>query len=790
LKTCPGSGIDSDTTLAEVAAVAEANTVKSRNPGPFALSAAADQQVVARALLALTSSAAEPAVEEPLEADSPVTTRDLVTRDVLDPNTRQLLRPYVLTMRAGKYADDPDDLLPTSAADAKTIFTESLPAAYKAAQASNKPLRILFYAHGGLVSENSAIGQVNEQLQFWVKNDIYPIYFVWETGFLETLSQLIHGQLSREVAVPREPEFLNALVAKLARSLGGPTLWAGMQHSAELAARDDGASYNVAELLVAFLKTIADQDSVEIYAAGHSAGAIFHANFLPAAFSLGLKPINELFLLAPAVDEYKRTLIAQVGSGKNIPSATMFTMYKTFELADNCAHVYGHSLLYLIYHALEAKKETPILGLEEMLRSDADLAAQFSLNGNSGPGNIIFSKSDAGPSTASQATAHGAFHNDPPTMNSIARRILRIPDGQALTMNFPVAQPRAVCVPATAPVTNFISPGISISAWTAPVMTVTSATASGSGVKRALCVGIDNYPSAPLGGCVADATLWRDQLTQLGYSVSMLVNEQATEVGMLAAMRSLVLNAKAGDSLVVQYSGHGTELSDPSRPAAEGEEQGQDQAICAFDFADGGFIADKTVGSIYAQLPPGVSLTSFFDCCHSGSLSRFAVGQGLAPAGSNLKARYVIMRQQWYDRYVARNPLRMAMGARDVDVFRSKQSMRDVVFSACQIHEVAYESDGHGHFTLKAAGLLAGSLGQSTNQQFQQAIVTAFGSGSPQNPVLDTSQGLESAPFLGGTGVAVSAASPGRALSVSGGNNQAALLHVLKAAKLLIESNS
>jgi len=117
--------------------------------------------------------------------------------------------------------------------------------------------------------------------------------------------------------------------------------------------------------------------------------------------------------------------------------------------------------------------------------------------------------------------------------------------------------------------------------------------------------------------------------------------------------------------------------------------------------------------------------------------------------------------------------------------------MRDVVFSACQIHEVAYESNGHGHFTVKATGMLARSVGHSTNQQFQQAIVAAFGSGSPQNPVLDTSLGLESAPLLGGTLEAPSAASPAsRDLSRSGGNNQAALLHVLKAVTLLIESNS
>ena len=58
--------------------------------------------------------------------------------------------------------------------------------------------------------------------------------------------------------------------------------------------------------------------------------------------------------------------------GQTVAKTTIFTMVKDLELADSLS-IYGKSLLYLIYHALEPETETPILGLDECLHADAGL---------------------------------------------------------------------------------------------------------------------------------------------------------------------------------------------------------------------------------------------------------------------------------------------------------------------------------------------------------------------------------------------------------------------------------
>ena len=61
-----------------------------------------------------------------------------------------------------------------------------------------------------------------------------------------------------------------------------------------------------------------------------------------------------------------------------------------------------------------------------------------------------------------------------------------------------------------------------------------------------MCVGIDEYQSAPLAGCVADATDWRDTLTSLGFETTLLTNKQATREAILAGLADLVEQLTAG----------------------------------------------------------------------------------------------------------------------------------------------------------------------------------------------------------------------------------------------------
>ena len=111
-----------------------------------------------------------------------------------------------------------------------------------------------------------------------------------------------------------------------------------------------------------------------------------------------------------------------------------------------------------------------------------------------------------------------------------------------------------------------------------------------------------------------------------------------------------------------------------------------------------------------------------------------------------------------------------------------------LVFSACRADEVAYESNGHGHFTLKATALLPDGAGQRTNRQFQNDLVAAFGSGAVQHPVLDCADAREDLRLLTGTS---DTTSDGRGVSdVATFRDSSAVLALLQAATQLLKNQS
>ena len=143
----------------------------------------------------------------------------------------------------------------------------------------------------------------------------------------------------------------------------------------------------------------------------------------------------------------------------------------------------------------------------------------------------------------------------------------------------------------------------------------------------------------------------------------------------------------------------------------------------------------------------GVNVTSFIDCCHSGSITRALVPGGRpaanVPPGS--KARFIPysrdlsekhreFREEAGDEELAPAARSAGPGSRGPD--GSAAGMLDVCFSACLPHEVAYETGGAGQFTSRAARLLAEG-GPITHAAFIDRVLTAFGTAPPQHPVLD-----------------------------------------------------
>jgi hypothetical protein len=139
--------------------------------------------------------------------------------------------------------------------------------------------------------------------------------------------------------------------------------------------------------------------------------------------------------------------------------------------------------------------------------------------------------------------------------------------------------------------------------------------------KLALCIGINDYPGtgSDLAGCVNDAKDWRVVFESRGFSVATLLDRQATGKAMREAMRQLVGQARAGDTVAIQYSGHGSFVPDTNGD----EPDGTDECLCPHDIGTRGPITDDELFGILSVKPKDVRLVLFSDSCHSGTIARF-----------------------------------------------------------------------------------------------------------------------------------------------------------------------
>lgn len=92
---------------------------------------------------------------------------------------------------------------------------------------------------------------------------------------------------------------------------------------------------------------------------------------------------------------------------------------------------------------------------------------------------------------------------------------------------------------------------------TEPVMTLKSAKAGG---KYALVVGISDYKGTAndLQYCDDDATDWKARLQTEGYTVTSLLDLNATKANIEAAINNLASLSVAGNEIAFIYSGHGS----------------------------------------------------------------------------------------------------------------------------------------------------------------------------------------------------------------------------------------
>ncbi|ORX80763.1 peptidase C14 [Anaeromyces robustus] len=147
-----------------------------------------------------------------------------------------------------------------------------------------------------------------------------------------------------------------------------------------------------------------------------------------------------------------------------------------------------------------------------------------------------------------------------------------------------------------------------------------------SGKKKGVFIGI-NYVNSKhkLMGCVSDAINISELFkNKFGFKDIMVLTDESkdekqkpTHNNITNAMKWLVKDAKAGDSLIFHFSGHGARVKDNNGD----EMDGFDESIIPCDFGSKGRIIDDKIHQLLVEpLPKGCKLTAIFDCCHSGTI--------------------------------------------------------------------------------------------------------------------------------------------------------------------------
>lgn len=260
--------------------------------------------------------------------------------------------------------------------------------------------------------------------------------------------------------------------------------------------------------------------------------------------------------------------------------------------------------------------------------------------------------------------------------------------------------------------------------------------------KKALCIGINNYPGThmDLQGCVNDANDWAATLSARGFAVTTLLDDQATKAAMVAAMGTLIGKAAKNDSLVITFSGHGT-----YQPDTDGDEvDGLDEALCPYDLqTNGAALIDDEIKTLFATRKAGVRIVLIADSCHSGTVTRAAQ----AEPDADTRPRFMPMGNWLPDKLLPKNrvgkPATTIVAPSGTSPLQSAYSrlLGDLLLSGCKegpnnfSYDARIQGRPNGAFTYYALKALKTLKPDATYADWHKAIVKYLPSASyPQSP--------------------------------------------------------
>ena len=234
-------------------------------------------------------------------------------------------------------------------------------------------------------------------------------------------------------------------------------------------------------------------------------------------------------------------------------------------------------------------------------------------------------------------------------------------------------------------------------------------------MKKALCVGINNYPGITndLRGCVNDANDWAELLELSGFQIEKLLDGQATKHNILNALDQLITGATAGDQIVFTYSGHGTSVADTSGD----EVDSYDEALYVYD----GVLLDDQLRDLIQKLQPDVHMVVISDSCFSGTVTRAMITDVSVP------------------KYVKTDdiPEKAKLKRR----FLSEEDMLEILLSGCSDSEYSYDAyiNGRWNGAMSAFALTVIKKGQTYSEFYALLRGLLPSEQYPQTPQLEGS---------------------------------------------------
>lgn len=255
--------------------------------------------------------------------------------------------------------------------------------------------------------------------------------------------------------------------------------------------------------------------------------------------------------------------------------------------------------------------------------------------------------------------------------------------------------------------------------------------------KRALCVGINDYPydGNDLNGCVNDANAWAQTLNDnydfSDADIKILLDSDATKKNIIDELKNLLTGANEGDVLVFTNSSHGSYVADTS-----GDEPKYDEILCPYDIGDNQIVDDE-LRELFQNLSDKVRLTVILDNCFSGTATRAAIGDILPGMKTPDDRRLRFLSPALRGLPVLENPWKAKPKS---DGLHPESKMNEVLLTGCSDKEYSYDAFFHGTYhgamTYYALRAIREANYQITYDQLHQRL-GALIEDYPQHPQLE-----------------------------------------------------